>query len=156
MKIRKLSYRDFNDLFELISEIYDENPSATWFVQKPNIEEVEALLGYKLAKIEDRDAVDYVALENDIVVGECEIIKDGSNNGWLGIIVKKGFRGKGIGSILLRKCIRAARRLGIENVFAEVATTNSAIEFFKKNGFEIKSLEDKEGKSIVLLQLKKV
>jgi len=156
VKIRKLSYRDFNDLFELISEIYDENPSATWFVQKPNIEEVEALLGYKLAKIEDRDAVDYVALENDIVVGECEIIKDGSNNGWLGIIVKKGFRGKGIGSILLRKCIRAARRLGIENVFAEVATTNSAIEFFKKNGFEIKSLEDKEGKSIVLLQLKKV
>ena len=155
MKIRKLSYRDFNDLFELISEIYDENPSATWFVQKPNIEEVEALLGYKLAKIEDRDAVDYVALENDIVVGECEIIKDGSNNGWLGIIVKKGFRGKGIGSILLRKCIRAARKLGIENVFAEVATTNSAIEFFKKNGFEIKSLEDKEGKSIVLLQLKK-
>jgi len=156
VKIRKLSYRDFNDLFELISEIYDENPSATWFVQKPNIEEVEALLGYKLAKIEDRDAVDYVALEKDIVVGECEIIKDGSNNGWLGIIVKKGFRGKGIGSILLRKCIRAARRLGIENVFAEVATTNSAIEFFKKNGFEIKSLEDKEGKSIVLLQLKKV
>jgi ribosomal protein S18 acetylase RimI-like enzyme len=156
VKIRKLSYRDFNDLFELISEIYDENPSATWFAQKPNIEEVEALLGYKLAKIEDRDAVDYVALEKDIIVGECEIIKDGSNNGWLGIIVKKGFRGKGIGSILLRKCIRAARRIGIENVFAEVATTNSAIEFFKKNGFEIKSLEDKEGKSIVLLQLKKV
>jgi len=156
VKIRKLSYRDFNDLFELISEIYDENPSATWFVQKPNIEEVEALLGYKLAKIEDRDAVDYVALENDTVVGECEIIKDVSNNGWLGIIVKKGFRGKGIGSILLRKCIRAARKLGIENVFAEVAATNSAIGFFKKNGFEIKSLEDKEGKSIVLLQLKKV
>jgi len=155
VKIRKPSYRDFDGLFELISEIYDENPYATWFAQKPNIEEVGALLGYKLAKLEDKDAVDYVALEKDIIVGECEIIKDGSNNGWLGIIVKKGFRGKGIGSILLRKCIRAARKLGIENVFAEVATTNSAIEFFKKNGFEIKSLEDKEGKSIVLLQLKK-
>jgi len=155
VKIRKLSYRDFDGLFELISEIYDENPSATWFAQKPSIEEVEALLGYKLAKIEDKDAVDYVALEKDIVVGECEIIKDESNNGWLGIIVKKGFRGKGLGGILLKKCIQAARRLGIENVFAEVAATNSAIEFFKKKGFEIKSLEDKEGKSIVLLQLVK-
>jgi len=155
VKIRKLSYRDFDGLFELISEIYDENPYATWFAQKPNIEEVEALLGYKLARLEDKDAVDYVALEKDIIVGECEIIKDESNNGWLGIIVKKGFRGKGLGSILLKKCIRAARRLGIENVFAEVAAANSAIEFFKKNGFEIKSLEDKEGKSIVLLQLVK-
>jgi acetyltransferase len=155
VKIRKLSYRDLDGLFELISEIYDENPYATWFAQKPNIEEVEALLGYKLARLEDKDAVDYVALEKDIIVGECEIIKDESNNGWLGIIVKKGFRGKGLGSILLKKCIRAARRLGIENVFAEVAATNSAIEFFKKNGFEMKSLEDKEGKSIVLLQLVK-
>jgi len=155
VKIRKPSYRDFNSLFELINEIYDENPSATWFAQKPSIEEVEALLGYKLAKLEDKDAVDYVALENDTVVGECEIIKDESNNGWLGIIVKKGFRGKGLGSTLLKKCIREAKRLGIENIFAEVALTNSAIEFFKKNGFEIKSLEDREGKRIVLLQLKK-
>jgi len=155
VKIRKPSYRDFNSLFALINEIYDENPSATWFAQKPSIEEVEALLGYKLAKLEDKDAVDYVALENDTVVGECEIIKDESNNGWLGIIVKKGFRGKGLGSTLLKKCIREAKRLGIENIFAEVALTNSAIEFFKKNGFEIKSLEDREGKRIVLLQLKK-
>jgi len=136
--------------------MYDEIRMQRGLRKNRNIEEVEALLGYKLAKIEDKDAVDYVALENDIIVGECEIIKDESNNGWLGIIVKKGFRGKGLGSILLKKCIQAARRLGIENVFAEVATTNSAIEFFKKNGFEIKSLEDKEGKSIVLLQLKKV
>jgi N-acetylglutamate synthase-like GNAT family acetyltransferase len=155
VKIRKLSYRDFNGLFELINEIYDENPSATWFAQKPSMEEVEALLGYKLAKLEDKDAVDYVALENDTVVGECEIIKDESNNGWLGIIVKKGFRGKGLGSTLLKKCIREAKRLGIESIFAEVASTNSAIEFFKKKGFEIKSLEDREGKRIVLLQLKK-
>ncbi|MFP3215339.1 MAG: GNAT family N-acetyltransferase [Candidatus Micrarchaeota archaeon] len=155
MKIRKLSYRDFNSLFELINEIYDENPSATWFAQKPSMEEVEALLGYKLAKLKDKDAVDYVALENDTVVGECEIIKDESNNGWLGIIVKKGFRGRGLGSTLLKKCIPEAKRLGIENIFAEVASTNSAIEFFKKNGFEIKSLEDREDKHIVLLQLKK-
>ena len=152
MKIRKLSYRDFDGLFELISEIYDENPSATWFVQKPSIEEVETLLGYKLAKLKEKDAVDYVALENDAVVGECEIIKE-ANNGWLGIIVKRAFRGKGLGSTLLEKCIHTARRIGIENIFAEVASTNSAIEFFKKNGFEIKGLNNKDGKSIVLLQL---
>jgi len=154
VKIRKLSHRDFNSLFELINEIYDENPSATWFAQKPSMEEVDALLEYKLAKLKEKDAVDYVALEKDTVVGECEIIKE-ANNGWLGIIVKKDFRGKGLGSTLLEKCIHTARGIGIENIFAEVAATNSAIEFFKKNGFEIKGLNNKDGKSIVLLQLVK-
>jgi len=155
VKIRKLSYRDFEGIYSLTSKIYDENPSATWFFRRPSREEIEALVGYKLTKIKDKEAVDYVAIYKDRVVGECEIIKDSNNNGWLGIIIKKGFRNKGLGKRLLRMAVAGAREIGIESIFAEVAYENRAIGFFKKNGFEVRGIENREKGKIVLLELVK-
>lgn len=148
-----MSYKHFEGLFELISKIYDENPSATWFTSKPSREIVEALLAYKLAKIKDNDAVDYVALEDEKVIGECEIIKDKQGNGWVGIMVDKDFRKRRIGSALLKRCIKNAKKIGIKRVFAEVACSNSAVEFFKKNNFEVRGIENREKGRIVLLEL---
>ncbi|MGC8776838.1 MAG: GNAT family N-acetyltransferase [Candidatus Micrarchaeia archaeon] len=153
MELKKLDYTHAFGLFQLIKEIYEENPNATWFKSRPSWEMVEALIGYKIVKMKDKEVVDYVALEDGSVVGECEIVKDESGNGWVGIIVKDGFRNQGIGGAMLRKSIKSARRIGVKKIFAEVAQSNSAVEFFKKMGFKARGIENKDRKKIVLLEL---
>lgn len=159
MEIKELDASDLGGIFSLITEIYDENPMATWFTSKPTIEVIEALIGYKLVKMRDKDAVDYVALEGNNVIGECEVIKDQYSNGWVGIIVSKRQRSSGIGRKLLHEAIAGAKTIGIKTLFAEVARSNNAINFFISNGFTIRGFENKDldkggnSDSIIILEM---
>ncbi|MGC8710685.1 MAG: GNAT family N-acetyltransferase [Candidatus Micrarchaeia archaeon] len=158
MEIKELEASDLAGIFSLITDIYDENPMATWFSSRPTVEMIESLLGYKLIKITEKEAVDYVATEDNRVIGECEVIKDQYSNGWLGIIVSAAFRSNGIGKKLLGKAIDRAKIIGIKNLFAEVARNNSAINFFLKNGFTVRGFENKDiekaiDNGIILLEM---
>jgi len=60
------------------------------------------------------------------------------------LAVDKNNRGKGIGSLLLRKFIFQCKKEGIKSVSLEVRTSNkSAIEFYINRGFQIISLLNK-------------
>jgi len=149
--IRKIGYRYFEGIYKLVQEIYDENPFATWFYERPSREVLEAIVATKIIKVKENEAIDYLAINRGEIIGECEIIKDQLNRGWLGILVKKDYRGKKVGSKLFEKCIKESKRLGIKELLAEVYYDNSAIDFFKKKGFEIKGIEETQKGKIVLL-----
>ena len=82
----------------------------------------------------------YVALKKNRVVGWCDIIPmkgaDFSHCGRLGMGVLKGYRGKGLGTLLLNATLGAAKEFGLERVELEVYTSNTpAIRLYEKRGF---------------------
>ena len=90
------------------------NPNACCLVTEEN----SKLVGY-IAAVEKRfdyRKSKYIEIEN------------------IGII--PAFRSKGIGSLLIKKCLEWARRKGFQKVYVNVYFQNQrAIKFYKKSGF---------------------
>ncbi len=134
LAIRELSSADFESFSKLVLEIYSENPKATKFSSEPTMEELKALLEKKVALLKRKKIVDYVAVENGKVIGECDIYIGEKST--IGLIVAKGARRKGIGKALLEKSLERAKELGSRSVIAEVHEGNKqALDFFRSNGF---------------------
>lgn len=51
------------------------------------------------------------------------------------LAVDRGWRGRGIGSALIRDCLIAARGRGIKFIHLEVRSTNNAVHLYNKLGF---------------------
>ncbi len=100
---------------------------------------IESAHEFVLGNIRDK-IPQYVAVEEDVVVGWCDIRprngKDFAHCGVMGMGVKNGYRHQGIGSRLLNATIDAARGFGMERVELEVYTSNiPAIRLYEKRGF---------------------
>ena len=134
-EIRELRISDYDSLMDLILGIYGEYPSALRFSSRPTEAEISALLVAKIAAIETGNGVDLVMIDGDRIIGECEVFKtDGC--AFLGIIVGKDVRRKGVGTRLVRECLKRCAEIGIEEVYATVDKANRAsIEFLLSNGF---------------------
>jgi ribosomal protein S18 acetylase RimI-like enzyme len=89
----------------------------------------------------------FVALSAGEVVGWCDVTPASSrpihaHRGVLGIALLQQFRGKGIGTKLIRSSLVAARAFGLHRVELTVREDNSsAIELYKKVGFEIEGVQ---------------
>jgi len=88
----------------------------------------------------------YIALDNDRVVGWCDIIPingiDFKHCGVLGMGVHKDYRRKGIGSALLDETLVGAKEFGLERVELEVYTSNKvAIRLYEKYGFKFEGIK---------------
>jgi len=85
--------------------------------------------------------VHLVALVDDAVVGWCDItpasFEGMAHVGKLGMGVKAGFRGQGIGKGLLKAALNRAFRQGLERVELEVFRSNdSAVRLYEAHGFQ--------------------
>jgi putative acetyltransferase len=92
----------------------------------------------------------FVAEENSIIIGgggiyptknlpagTCELVK---------LYLKKTARGKGIGKVLMEKCISAAKNSGYKKIYLEtMPELNIAVPMYKKLGFVI--LTEPQGNS---------
>lgn len=138
MLFRKLRREDFGGIESMIMSVYAENGLSLWFTGKPTTADLAEMLDAKLTACCLGAAADIVAVENGAVVGECEIVKTAPETGNVGIIVMKGFRRRKAGSALLEKTMRAARSIGITEVYADVAEGNMpAAGFFLSAGFSV-------------------
>ncbi len=145
MLIREVRIEDAPSLIKCIDEISRE---GMYFLKdKYSVDEDE-----ERARIENhirRGDVFLVAEENGVVVGFV-IIRRGkySKNrhvGYLGIGVRKDYRGKGIGKSLMREAERIARQRGFEKICLEVFSSNRrAIKFYKKLGYKIEGKRKKQ------------
>ena len=135
--IRALEDRDFEALARFISEIYSEYPDATWFDSAPSRDTLSDLFLSKLSSMRNHGLIDTVAIENDSVEGECEIVRFPNGTGYVGIIIAKGHRRKGLGSTLLKVSEMLASETGTDTLYAEVSEGNApARAFFGRSGFE--------------------
>jgi ribosomal protein S18 acetylase RimI-like enzyme len=87
--------------------------------------------------------------EPNNVVGQCtieDIQWEASDHvGVLGIIVKQGYRNQGIGYHLITYALKESKKIGKEKIILSTFSTNSsAIELYKKLGFEIVGLRKKQ------------
>ncbi len=93
----------------------------------------------------DSDAVQFVALDGDRVVGWADIFPAWADAvkhcGTLGMGVHADWRAQGIGERLLRACLDKAPRKGITRVMLEVRADNSrAIRLYERVGFAREAL----------------
>ena len=144
--IREIRVSDFSNLVRYYFEFYDElreNPrlGLTLFDKKPSmLDEMGWFLGFQKA-CKAGDAVGLVAVEDEEILGFCEVDRrkptsSVSHRGGLGITVKKEYRRRGVGTMLLRKMIEECRRNGFEVLELEVFVGNEhAKRLYERLGF---------------------
>jgi GNAT superfamily N-acetyltransferase len=104
-----------------------------------------------------------VALENDVLIGACwgRLFSE-ENKGYgfidsetpeLSIAMKKDFRNKGIGSILIKAIIEIYKKQEIQSISLSVDKNNPAFTLYKRIGFETKLETEKSAE--MRLQLSK-
>jgi ribosomal protein S18 acetylase RimI-like enzyme len=79
----------------------------------------------------------YVSEDNSEITGFAATrVQDGSTMELAGIIVRDDLLGKGIGSLLISKCIDSARDAGFASIVVKTEVSNErAISFYVKRGF---------------------
>ena len=115
IKIRKLLNKDLKkakELRDFINSFIDED-AQIMMNKKVSLEEEKKWLKAKLEDIRKGKAVFLIAEYNSTVVGTTEIdlgIWRQSHIGHLGITIKKGYRGVGLGGYLMREIIKLAKK----------------------------------------------
>lgn len=130
----------FSSFHETLSKVASERVYIE-MVEAPPLEKV---IGFQTSIISINGPV-YYAIQNDRVIGWCDVFPEDnprqSHRGGLGMGLLPEFRGKGIGSKLLKAVLDHAKGFGLEKVELHVYTTNtSAIALYKKFGFEQEGL----------------
>ncbi len=147
MLLRNIEGQDFDSLYDLVSSVYDDSRDAMFFKSKPGKDEIMSLLAIKLDAVSKKAAIDIVAIDKEngnALVGECEIVPRGGGEGAVGIILRRDYRNRSIGSLMLKESEYMAQIIGMSRFIAEVRATNaSAIYFFLKNGFAAEKIEGK-------------
>ncbi len=82
----------------------------------------------------------FIAVDNNQVIGWCDVAVHKADNlkhsGTLGMGIIANYRGKGLGTALLKETINAAKKLGLERIQLEVMDFNdAAYKLYKKFGF---------------------
>ncbi|MEP6757424.1 MAG: GNAT family N-acetyltransferase, partial [Chthonomonadales bacterium] len=82
----------------------------------------------------------------EVVIGWCDIVPkkmEGFRHiGTLGMGIKEGYRGQGIGSRLMESTLNRAKEIGLERVELDAFATNTnAIALYKKFGFEVEGVK---------------
>ncbi len=107
------------------------------FAEAATLEQTRTFVANGLA----RGMVQYFAVSGQTVVGWCDVrpgAREGlTHTGTLGMGIRSGYRGQGIGSRLMEWSLNAAWSKGLTRVDLEVFTTNSpAIALYEKFGFQ--------------------
>lgn len=120
-KVEKFSEKLLNDVLEVEKECFPKRPYDAetflyWYIIEPD--------GFLIAK------------KNEEILGY--IIASSQEGEIISIAVKKAARNLGVGSILLKEAINYLFSKGMNEVKLHVRVSNKgAIEFYKRNGFEI-------------------
>lgn len=89
-------------------------------------------------KMKHNDGLFFVATDEKHLIGTIIAGFDG-HRGWIySLAVKKQYRNKGVGSILLKKALEELKKRGCLKVNLQVEGDNSKIvTFYEKNGFKV-------------------
>ena len=144
-QIRELKATDFDDVEDAFFSFFPEaeaDPSfgLTLFRVRPTREEERKWFEGHLRDIQTGKVVKRVAEVDSHVVGWCDVrnVLWGTpldHRGTLGISIRKGFRGRGIGTALITEIIEASRGK-FESIELTVLSSNkTAVKLYEKFGF---------------------
>ena len=121
LEIRDMTLQDFDEIKDILISDFDD----FWSDSILKNELIGENKKYILAKSEKE------------IVGFCGIMINFPDSEIMNIVVKKDFRKKGIGEILLNKIIEISQKLGCEKIFLEVNEKNiPALKLYGNAGFK--------------------
>ncbi|GGP19215.1 hypothetical protein GCM10007981_02000 [Thermocladium modestius] len=144
-KIRDIAWTDLLDVIETYYSFYDEvndnrDLGLILYSSKPSFEDEVKWFSDRIIDVRAGRVVMKVAEVDGRVVGWCDIVPLRINSevqhvGVLGILVRRGYRGKGLGSSLLRSALEEGRSK-FSKVRLEVFSVNEvAIRLYERAGF---------------------
>ena len=136
--LREPRWEDLGDLLEFINSLVAEG--ADICREKIVTREEEAdWLGKRLASIERGEVIHIAAEVDGRVVANSEVARrEGIMNhvGVLGIAIKNGYRGIGLGSELMKTLVEESRKAGMKVLVLDVFDTNKlAKQLYTNSGF---------------------
>lgn len=137
--LRSVKWEDLDDLIEFINSLVDEDADIYRSSRVTRVEEAE-WLGKRLASIDKGDLIVAVAEVDGRVVANSEVEKRRdimSHVGDLGIGIKSGYRGIGIGTQLMKALIDESKEAGLKIlVLSHIDTNKRARQLYDKMGFK--------------------
>ncbi|MEM3580581.1 MAG: GNAT family N-acetyltransferase [Candidatus Bathyarchaeia archaeon] len=136
--LRTLKWEDLDDLLDFINSLVEEGANILRTEKVSRDEEIEWLSG--VFKRLEKGEIYCVAAEVDgHLVANSEVMKGTGYSrhvGFIGIAIKKGFRGIGIGTEMMKALEEHARKIGLKVLTLAVFANNQhAINLYKKMGF---------------------
>ena len=136
--MRSIRWEDLDDAIEFINSMADEGAEILRTERVTRNEEAE-WLGRRLARIEKGDIIDAIAEVDGKVVANSEVEKRTgmmSHLGYIGLAIRTGYRGIGIGAAIMKALIEESRMAGLKMLFLDHFETNKiARGLYEKVGF---------------------
>jgi len=137
--LRTLKWEDLDDLIDMMNSLIEEGADIT-LNQKITKEQETDWLARKLAEIEKGRAFMIGAEVDGKIVGTSEFgLKSGYSThvGDLGIVIRKGYRGVGIGTEMLKVLVSQAEKMDLKMLTLSVFSTNErAKHVYERVGFK--------------------
>lgn len=132
--IRRLRHDELESLYDLLEAVAEER---RWISPEPPIPR-ERYREQTLRSFGDPHCLFIVAAdEDDRIVGELSAFGRENRPAEIGMSVAKGWRGRGVGTALMRTCVEWARERAIHKLALQVWPHNDvALHLYEKFGFE--------------------
>jgi len=137
--LRSVKWEDLDNLVEFINSLVEEDADILRSRKVTRSEEAE-WLGKRLASIDKGEIIDAVAEVEGKVIANSEVEKRSgcmSHVGYLGIGIKAGYRGIGIGKQIMKTLIEESKKAGLKILVLDHFDTNkTARRLYEKMGFK--------------------
>lgn len=133
VRVRRARPEDADALVDLFVAVVNED---RWLGTQPPVDEVAQRERFLLEAGPSTESASLVAEADDEVVGHARVDVTSYNVAGLGMMVHAAWRGKGIGGLLVRAAIDAARELGAHKLALQVWPHNEAARrLYLRHGF---------------------
>lgn len=145
IKTRKLSKKDLRNAkeFQEFINSFIKEDAQIMLNEKMSLKEEKQWLAEQLKKIKNQKTVFLIAKNKDIIVGTTSVdlgMWRQNHIGNLGITIRKGYRGMGLGNYLTREIIKLAKKElkpRPKSIRLSVFSANKpAVNLYKKYGFK--------------------
>jgi RimJ/RimL family protein N-acetyltransferase len=138
IELRELTIEDAENLWSLVNEVKDEEKYLFFTLRFPKDGTVQFIESHNASG----NPIIGAFADTSKLVGWIDFnrgsFEEIAHTASLGMGVRHGYRGMGIGGRLMRACIDSALRLGIEKLELEVFASNTeARKLYEKAGFEV-------------------
>jgi RimJ/RimL family protein N-acetyltransferase len=126
---------DLDDMLSLINSLVAEKAQIT-VTEKVTREKEREFLRELLLQLRADRVFFVVAVLGDQIIASSDLQTAGEQTGSIGLVVKSGFRGLGVGTEILGVMSAHAKSVGIKVLSVTVFVTNTpAIRLYRKMGF---------------------